>query len=197
MWFELSTAELLEWISVALNILFTILLGRAIRLGWLLGFIASAIGVWLYADQGSWLMSALNGFYAAMGIYGWWNWGRKDIAGKITTMNPYMHVAMILSGAFITYGLVIFMRNIGPEGEYLWMEAFIAAFAVIATWLMSKKVLENWIYWTIGDLVGVVYNHLVGFNGYSVLMVVYIVLAIVGFINWRKQMMLELAEPRS
>ena len=75
----LSTAEILEWISVILNILFTILLGREIRLGWLLGFVASAIGVWLYAEQSAWLMSALNGFYAAMGIYGWWNWGRTEV----------------------------------------------------------------------------------------------------------------------
>ena len=53
---------------------------------------------------------------------------------------------------------------------------------------MSIKVLENWIYWTVGDLVGVAYNHWMGFDGYALLMVVYIVLAVVGFMTWRKQM---------
>ena len=189
----LSTAEILEWISVILNIFFTILLGREIRVGWLLGFVASAIGVWLYGEQSAWLMSALNGFYAAMGIYGWWNWGRTEVVGDITTMSASMHAGMIAMGGLITFGLVLLMRAIGLEGEYLWLEAFIAAFAIIATWLMSKKVLENWYYWTIGDAVGVYYNYKMEFNGYTVLMLVYIVLAIVGFINWRKQMTLQLA----
>jgi len=33
-----------------------------------------------------------------------------------------------------------------------------------------------------------VYNRLVGFNGYAVLMVVYIGLAVVGFVRWRREM---------
>lgn len=189
----LSTAEILEWISVILNILFTILLGREIRIGWLFGFVASAIGVWLYGEQSAWLMSALNGFYAAMGIYGWWNWGRTEVVGKITTMSVIMHASMIALGGMITFGLVLVMRAIGLEGAYLWMEAFIAAFAVIATWLMSKKILENWFYWTIGDAVGVYYNYKMEFNAYTLLMLVYIVLAIVGFVNWRKQMTLQIS----
>ena len=157
----------------------------------LLVTVASAIGVWLYAEQSAWLISALNGFYAAMGIYGWWNWGRTEVVGKITTMNLAKHGGMIALGGLITFGLVLVMRAIGIEGEYVWMEAFIAAFAVIATWKISKKVLENWFYWTIGDAVGVYYNYKMEFNAYTLLMLVYIVLAIVGFVNWRKQMTIQ------
>jgi nicotinamide mononucleotide transporter len=47
--------------------------------------------------------------------------------------------------------------------------------------------LENWLYWTIGDLVAVVYNHLIGYDGYALLNAVYIALAVVGFVRWRQQ----------
>ncbi len=182
---------LLEWTSVAGNIVFTILLGRSIRVGWLFGFGASVIGVWLYANESAWLMGALNAFYAAMGIYGWWNWGRIANVKNITTMSLREHIATIVAGLAITVGLVVLMRALGLEGQFQWMEAFIAAFAVLATWLMSIKVLENWIYWTVGDLVGVAYNHWMGFDGYALLMVVYIVLAVVGFVKWRRQMKID------
>jgi nicotinamide mononucleotide transporter len=51
--------------------------------------------------------------------------------------------------------------------------------------------LENWLYWTIGDLVAVVYNHLIGYDGYALLNAVYIALAVVGFIRWRQQWRLQ------
>ena len=183
-----TVATLLEWTSVLGNIVFTILLGRGIRVGWLFGFGASLIGVWLYGSETAWLMGALNLFYAAMGIYGWVHWGRPEVVKHITSLKWMHHVWVILTGVALTIFLVVLMRTVGLEGEYQWMEAFIAAFAIVATWLMSRKVLENWIYWTVGDLVGVVYNYWMDFHGYSVLMLVYIVLAIVGYTTWRKEM---------
>lgn len=184
----MQLAIILEWTSVLGNIVFTVLLGRAIRVGWLFGFGASLIGVWLYASETAWLMGALNMFYAAMGIYGWVHWGRPEVARQISSLKWVQHMWVIVAGAGLTLSLVWLMRVVGLEGEYQWMEAFIAAFAIVATWLMSRKVLENWIYWTVGDLVGVVYNYWMGFDGYSVLMLVYIVLAVVGYIRWRREM---------
>ncbi|MCB0764190.1 MAG: nicotinamide mononucleotide transporter [Flavobacteriales bacterium] len=178
----------LEWTSVAGNILFTYLIGREVRAGWLFGFVASMIGVVLYAGAQAWLMGALNGFYAAMGLYGWWTWGRVEVAERIRTMGSGEHALAIVVGGVATAVLFGAMKAMDLEGEHLWMEAFITAFALIATWLMSRKVLENWIYWTVGDIVAVFYNHLIGFNGYVLLMVVYIVLAVVGFLRWRRQM---------
>ena len=122
-------AMILEWTSVAGNIIFTILLGRTIRAGWLFGFGASLIGMWLYGNESAWLMGALNAFYATMGLYGWWNWGRIANDRNITTMPWTRHVAMVLAGLAITFALVGLMRALGLEGKYLWMEAFISAFA--------------------------------------------------------------------
>lgn len=181
-------AEGLEWTSVLLNIGFTIMIGRQLRAGWLLGFFASAIGVLLYAVENAWLMGALNGFYAFMGLYGWWTWGRASNASRVITLSVRDHMCSIAAGLLGTVLLVVVMNAMEIPGRFLWMEAFIASFAIVATWLMSRKVLENWIYWTVGDLVAVVYNHWIGYDGYALLMVVYIILAVVGYIRWHKQL---------
>lgn len=180
--------DVLEYSAVVLNIVFTILIGREIRSGWLFGFVAALIGVLLYAVQNAWLMAALNLFYAVMGLYGWWNWGRGEASEKITRAGGQQHVVLIFLGVIGAWILMFLMQSLGQSGAYLGMEAFIASFAMVATWMMSKKVLENWFYWTAGDLVAVLYNHWIGYDGYALLNAIYIVLAIVGFMRWRKQM---------
>lgn len=181
----------LEWSAVVLNIGFTVLIGRERRSGWVLGFVASWFGVVLYGAQEAWLMSALNGFYAAMAVYGWWSWGNDADASRITRSPWQRHVLLLLIGAAGTGILVVLMHQLGQPGRYLGMEAFITSFAMVATWMMGRKALENWLYWTIGDLVAVVYNHLIGYDGYALLNAVYIALAVVGFIRWRQQWRLQ------
>ncbi|MBK8708266.1 MAG: hypothetical protein IPN30_07225 [Flavobacteriales bacterium] len=86
-----STALVIEYTSVAGNILFTYLIGRELRVGWLFGFVASVLGIILYGGEAAWLMAALNGFYAAMGSTvggvggGWWrNTGSPHSRGRNT-----------------------------------------------------------------------------------------------------------------
>lgn len=187
---ELSTtlSQALEWSAVALNILFTILIALEKRVGWLFGLVAALIGVFLYVVQNAWLLAALNAFYAGMGAYGWWTWGRVEGSTRIISYGWRMHAALIALGAAGT-GLVAWaMDHWQVPGEYHGMEAFITAFAILATWLMSARAIENWFYWTVGDLLAVWYNHLIGYDGYAFLNVVYIVLAVGGFIRWRRQL---------
>lgn len=186
-----TTSTVLEWSAVLLNIGFTILIAIERRSGWLLGVVAAVFGVALYLAQDAWLMAALNAFYAIMGIYGWWSWGKGSGDGPIISYGLRMHTVLLLVGALSTAGLAVLMHSLDIPGKYKGMEAFIAAFAMVATWLMSRKALENWLYWTIGDLVAVVYNHWIGYDGYALLNAVYITLAVVGFVRWRKRMALQ------
>ncbi|MEO8067147.1 MAG: nicotinamide riboside transporter PnuC [Flavobacteriales bacterium] len=179
-------ALVLEWTAVVLNIFFTVFIALEKRLGWLFGFVASVISIVLYQAQDAWLMALLNVFYAIMGIYGWWAWGSATEEKPITRFHWPRHLVLLAIGGAATVLLVWSMKHYQVPGTYQGMEAFIASFAIIATWLMSAKALENWIYWTIGDVVAVVFNFLIGFNGYALLNLVYIGLAVAGYIRWNR-----------
>ena len=179
-----EAACVLEWSAVVLNIGFTILIAIERRTGWVLGLVAAIFGVLLYLAQDAWLMAALNAFYAAMGAYGWWSWGYDAGEKPIIRYGWRKHVVMLSIGAGSTLLLAWLMEVMDVPGEYHGMEAFITAFAMVATWMMSEKALENWIYWTIGDVVAVWYNHLIGYDGYALLNMVYVVLAVVGLVRW-------------
>lgn len=186
---DLVTPKIAEWTAVLLNIAFAYLIGRSLRTGWLCGFMAAVLTVWLYAAQDAWLMAALNVFYAVMGLYGWWNWGRASEEEIIRTFRWPVHallIAIVLAG---TWSLLLAMERLAIPGQHQWMEAFIASGAMVATWMMGRKVLENWAYWIVGDAVAVVYNHLIGYDGYAFLNVVYIVLGVVGFVRWRRKLL--------
>jgi nicotinamide mononucleotide transporter len=176
----------LEWTAVLFNILFTILIGLEKRSGWLFGFVASVISVVLYQAQDAWLMALLNVFYGIMGLYGWWAWGSAAEERPLTRFALPKHLLLLTIGIAMTALLVWAMQYWQVPGTHQGMEAFIASFAIIATWLMSTKAVENWIYWTIGDVVAVVFNFLIGFNGYALLNVVYIGLAVAGYIRWSR-----------
>lgn len=176
----------LEWTAVVLNILFTVFIGLEKRSGWLFGFVASVISIVLYQAQSAWLMALLNVFYAIMGVYGWWAWGGATEEKPMRRYQWRSHLLLLAIGGAATGLLVWTMEHWAVPGTYHGMEAFIASFAIIATWLMSAKAIENWIYWTIGDLVSVVFNFLIGFNGYALLNLVYIGLAVAGYIRWSR-----------
>lgn len=186
-------AIVLEWSAVVLNIGFTILIALERRVGWLLGFVAAVFGVLLYVAQDAWLMASLNAFYAFMGAYGWWSWGRSSVDQRIVRYGWRTHLLLLAIGVASALLLAYLMQVFEVPGKYHGMEAFIAAFAMVATWMMSKKALENWIYWTIGDLVAVAYNHWIGYDGYALLNIVYIVLAVAGLVRWIRQMELQAA----
>jgi len=175
----------LEWTAVVLNILFTIGIAKGLRAGWLFGGVASCIGVLLYALQSTWAMCALNGFYGVMAVYGWWSWGRAE-EEHIQRLPLRFHLSAIPVVLLCTWGLSTVLTHL-LNGQLPHLDAFITVMSVLGTLLMARRVLENWLWWVVGDTVSVYFNYRIGYDGYAILNVIYIVLSVAGFIRWRRQ----------
>ena len=70
-------------------------------------------------------------------------------------------------------------------------DAFTSAAAFTGMWLMNKKKLENWTWWILTNLASIplnFYKHLV-FTSFQYL--VFLVLAIMGYITWKKKLVYE------
>jgi nicotinamide mononucleotide transporter len=66
-----------------------------------------------------------------------------------------------------------------------YVDAFVAWASVLATWLVARKVLENWLYWIVVDTVAVVLYWSQGFHATAALFVLYVVIAVRGYLAWR------------
>jgi nicotinamide mononucleotide transporter len=182
----MSPLDLLEWAAVLLNILFTILIAYERRIGWVLGFVASSIGVGLYLHAHTWAMSVLNGYYVVMAVYGWWSWGRTREEEGVRVQRCPFHILVVTCGILASWAVFLLLAQY-LNGSFPRLDAFVTVFSFIATWMMARKYLVNWLYFMVADSLGIWLNWRIGYEGYALLNAVYLVLSVVGYLRWVKQ----------
>lgn len=138
----------------------------------------------LYADMG------INFVYFVMSVYGWYNWSRKDDAKAVVpiswcTKKDHLISAVMLAGFFVT--LSYFLSNYTDSNVPVIDSATTSIF-IVGMWLMARKKIENWIYWIIGDVISIPLYFYKDLALTSIQFTVFLVLAIMGFIEWRKKL---------
>ncbi|CAM3659505.1 nicotinamide riboside transporter PnuC [Rheinheimera salexigens] len=148
----------------------------------------------------------LQMYYAGMAIYGWWRWQQlkqsakisANLNGKSNTNNNtniaeqapvyewawQRHVRLIIITALAGLGLGYVMAGY-TQADFAYLDAQTTAFSVMATWLVTRKLVSNWLYWVVIDAVSIyVYaqKHLYFLTG---LFMLYTIIAIVGYFAWR------------
>ena len=73
------------------------------------------------------------------------------------------------------------------KADFAYLDTFTTVFAVFATYMLTKKVLENWLYWVIIDSVSIYIYINKGFYLTAILFVVYTILAIFAFKQWKEE----------
>ena len=173
-----------EIAGVVFNLGFTVLIMMEKRAGWVMGFIGACLSILLYQHSRAWAMTVLNVFYLVMAVYGWWSWGSSSDE-RIQRRPLGFHVALggacLLFAAALGWGLDRWV-----QGAYPYMDAFVTVFAFAATWMMAHRMLENWVWWMIGDLVAVYFNHLLDLRWYALLYIAYIILSMAGLWRWSR-----------
>lgn len=136
----------------------------------------------LYADMG------INVVYFVVSVYGWYNWARKNdevIAVKITWLSLKGNLLAVLLAAvafvIISYLLVNYTDSTVP-----YIDSFTTAIFIVGMWLMARKNVENWLYWILGDLICIPMFFYKGLVFTSFQYLVFLILAVMGFISWRK-----------
>ena len=129
--------------------------------------------------------SLLQIFYLAMAVYGWISWkGYRQSEGKnleITSLSVRKNFAIILFIAFLT-SVSGFSLDNDPTLDYL--DAFTTWGAIIATFMVAKKILENWLYWIVIDAAAIYLYLEKGLYLTALLFAAYILIALAGYIAW-------------
>jgi nicotinamide mononucleotide transporter len=177
-----------EWVAVALALAYLLLAVRQNPWCWTCAGVSSAIYLVLFARGGLVMQSALQAFYIAMAAYGWRAW-RDGSPGAgaalpVSRWNGGRHLSaagLVLAAALASGWLVAGARG----GAVPYVDAFVAWASVLATWLVARKVLENWLYWIVIDAVAAGLYWSQGFHATAILFVLYVAIAIRGYFAWR------------
>jgi nicotinamide mononucleotide transporter len=156
------------------------------------GIVNVLIYVYICFSAKLYAYASINVFYAVMSAYGWYVWSRKDESSgkiRITRLSEKSLIiniaAIILFFILLRILLVRLTDSIVPT-----LDALTTSIYIIGMWLLARKKIENWIAWIIGDVISVglfAYEKLY-FSSFQFL--VFTIIAILGFFEWRKKLRL-------
>ena len=180
--------QLLEFSAVLLNLVFLLLLIKEERSCWLFGIFASILSVALFLllDKPLYSEAILYGFYVLFGIYGYLKWNRENKRLAISEYRIKFHLVLASIALLLTFTLGSVFNKI-EDASYPFADAFSTSFSFLATYLEANKILSAWLYWIILNAFTIGLYAAKGMKIYAGLMVVYTILSVFGYREWRKK----------
>jgi nicotinamide mononucleotide transporter len=185
-WHDTSWVELL---AVALAVSYLLLaIGQRLSC-WLAAFISSVLYVWVLFSARLYMESVLNGYYAAMAIYGFWQWqhGRGGAALAVNRWPAARHASAALIIVALSLVSSFFLRRYTPAA-LPFPDSMVAWSSVFATFLVARKVYENWHWWLVIDSVSVYLYYSRHLYATMLLFALYLILIVIGMREWRRSL---------
>ena len=155
---------------------------------WPLGITNNLLFIVLFYRTGLYADVGLQGFYIGISIYGWWSWlhgGRDHGALKVSRVRPAFALLLALGVAALTALLTWLLRR-HTNSTVPVLDSLITALSLTAQFMMTRKWLENWLVWLAANCLSVGLLIYKGLYVTSALYVVYQVLCVLGWIEWRR-----------
>lgn len=185
-WTQFSNWTLAELFAVIFAILYLLLAIRENIWCWFCAGVSTAIYVSVYFGARLYMESLLNVFYFAMAIYGWFAWRqRQQLEQKVVSWPLKIHVtaALVILACVVVTGSGLDRYT---DAAFPYIDSATTFAAVWATFLVARKVLENWWYWLVIDLVSIAIYWSRGLELTAILFVVYVAMIPFGLMNWSR-----------
>lgn len=183
----------LDWLDIfttVLGLLYIWLEYRAHIALWVVGIIMPALDIYLYYRHGLYGDAGMAAYYTVAGIYGYvaWKWGRGEKQKlPITHMPARLYlpviVCFLVAWAATYYVLVTWTNSTVPV-----LDSFTNALSFVGLWALSRKYIEQWLFWIVVDVVCTVLYVQKGIPFKAGLYGLYVVIAVMGWFKWKQMM---------
>ncbi|CAN5770189.1 nicotinamide riboside transporter PnuC [soil metagenome] len=186
-----KSTSLMEWLAIITALLYVVLAAKENAWCWLFGIISAGLYTGINFSIKLYLDAWLSVYYCAVGIYGWYIWVKK-IPQK-NNGGSLIHISLkqfcISTGAGIAGTFLLgFLSDNFTDSPLPYFDAALTSFSLVATFLTTQKILENWIFWVVIDAsyILIYWNRALPFT--AVLFLIYTFVAAYGYIKWRKKL---------
>lgn len=189
---EWLLGNLTELLGAILGILYIFFSIRQNILTWPTGLLTSILYVIvffqakLYADMG------LQVYYVIISVYGWHFWlkgkkpGDKSQVPVRTTARKLRWLLYLAS--VILYVVILYILLNFTDSDVPYMDSLTTALSIVATWMLAKKYIGHWLIWIFVDAVSAGLYVYKGLWPTVILFVIYTVMAVLGYIEWKKDL---------
>lgn len=182
----LQSMSLWEVAAVVLGIAYLLLAVRESLWCWYAAFASTAIFLFLFWDVRLLMESALQVYYLAMAVYGWWQWqygSREHSELAISSWGSRQH--LLAMGAILVASIAsgVLLANYSTAA-LPFLDSFTTWGSIITTWMVARKILENWLYWLLIDSVSIYLYLDRALYLTAGLFLAYVVIALFGYRQW-------------
>ena len=178
-----------DWIEPAAVILAIAYLLLAVKQNiscWFAAFFSSLLSFFVMYSAGLYMEAGLQIFYCVMAVYGWTQWRTSLPNNKkflVKTWNRNQHIKAIslifLFALASGWALEKFTNAALP-----FIDSLTTWGAIVTTYMVAKRLLENWIYWFVIDTISVFLFYSRGLFLTSILFFVYLIIIYFGYKSW-------------
>lgn len=135
----------------------------------------------LYADMG------LQFFFLGINVYGWIVWRKESVEHKLSLSHTHLSevVTLFFIGIVSVYGIGRFL-SLFTDSPVPFLDATISTMSILAQYMQARKRIENWFVWIIVNIISIGVYYLRDLHFTMVLYMIFLVMAIVGYREWRK-----------
>lgn len=159
---------------------------------WIAGIVMPAIYIVVYYRAGLYADFGINIYYLIIAAYGWfvWKFGRNNTKQQelpISYFPKRFLIGSIVIFTLLFIGIAQILIHF-TDSDVAWLDSFTTALSIIGMWMLARKYLEQWLVWIVVDVVccGLYIYKELYFT--SFLYGFYAVIAIFGYIKWKKMM---------
>lgn len=192
-----------EYFATAIAFIYVIFQILQKSLMWPLAILAAVCYAVVYQHNGLYAMALVQCYLICAGIYGLVDWTRSKKDARKTEnegrilIRPFQYsvgaVALLLSVA-VFFVLYHFLKLTASPGDFSWRpmaDAFMATGTMLATFFTGRRYIISWVMWFVLDSLSLGIYARLGMYPTMLLFSLYVIMAVVGYANWKKNGVLE------
>ena len=180
------TILIIEIFAVVFGLLYIILASLEKIWCWLFGLISVILYMFIFLHGDLYGQFALQFFYLIMSVYGFFMWKKPDKT-KIKEWPIWFHLLIIFLGSILSL-ILGFIFSEYTNSAHPSLDALITIFSLFATIMVTKKILENWLYWILLDILLCYLCFSISSYVAASQFIIFTIIAIFGYFSWNKKM---------
>lgn len=162
---------------------------------WPLGILTSAFYIIIFFQSKFYADMGLQVYYLFISVYGWYAWvkgGAKKEGGTIAIkrIKPALLFRLLLISMGLWIGLY-FVLSRYTDSPIPLGDAFTSSFAITATWMLSRKILEQWHFWVVINMTSCFLYFYRDLHLTAALFIVYSLISVAGYFEWKRKFILQ------
>jgi len=160
---------------------------------WVISLVVSSMYIIVYFSAKLYADMSMQFYYVGMSIYGLYVWlsgnyssDKKIIhISKIKDLKSWLLIALISALSFFIIGYIL--KNF-TDSNVPWWDSFTTSLSFVATWMLARKKIENWLIWIVVDATSVALYIYKQLYPTTILFIILTLLAIVGYFQWKREL---------